>query len=693
MSAAVGPQLRHDLAIVEQSFRGETSFVVKDPTTRKYFRFGSVEIGVMRCFDGHRTPEEIALSLAEQGLRLSARTVEAFARKLASIGLLERTLAERTTMELERLRAERRRRRRPALFRGELLRMRWSMGDPDVAFTRVLPALRWCFTPAFIVVSALLFTAYFAILAARWSEFSSSVVRLYSLSHITAGSVVVLWLTALVVIFIHEIGHGITCKYFGGEVHEMGFMLVYFQPAFYCNVTDAWSFPELSARLWVTAAGGWIQFVVASIAAIVWSVVQPDTLASEVAIAAMIIGGATTIVTNLNPLIPLDGYFALTDWLEIPNLRQRALAYFGWHLRRNVLQLELAEPAVTEREKRTFLIYGALAVCNIAVIFGIVGSWVIGWGAAAFGAIGVLLALALIGFVARHGVAEWGRAVMLAVRSRRGKRMHTWRQRALTGAIGVTIPVLVMAFMPWTLTTSGPFVLAPAMTSELVAPDSGVVAAVYVREGTRVPAGAPLVRMVNRAIEGEMLSAARAVDSLSSSASRARGLDQAERAARFDDELAAARSRLVGLQSRIDALTLRARTSGVVTTAHVEALEGMRVYAGARILTLAVLDSLEARIALDRLGATRVRAGQAAHLVMLADPGHPIDAPIANVSAAGHGASGAGPGAIEARLPVRIEGPWRAAAMGEAKVELRKSTLLVALWWSIRQRIRGDLLL
>jgi putative peptide zinc metalloprotease protein len=330
-----GPRLRADLTIVEQVFRGEASFVVKDPATQKYFRFRPVEMGVMRYFDGARTPEQIAAALTEQGIRLTARTVEAFARKLASIGLLERTLVERTTLELERIRAERRKRRRPAVFRGELLRMRWSLGDPDGMFTRVLPVIRWMFTRAFMGASVALFAVYFLILGATWSEFSSTVARLYSLHTITFGSIVMLWLTGLVVILIHELGHGFTCKYFGGEVHEMGFMLIYFQPAFYCNVNDAWSFPALRARLWVTAAGGWIQLVAATVAAIAWYVATPGTLVSEAAVAAMIVGGATTLITNANPLLPLDGYFALTDWLEIPNLRIRAGEYFAWWVRRH----------------------------------------------------------------------------------------------------------------------------------------------------------------------------------------------------------------------------------------------------------------------------------------------------------------------------------------------------------------------
>ena len=50
-------------------------------------------------------------------------------------------------------------------------------------------------------------------------------------------------------------------------------------------------------------------------------------------------------------------------------------------------------------------------------------------------------------------------------------------------------------------------------------------------------------------------------------------------------------------------------------------------------------------------------------------------------------------GAIEARVPIRTEGAWRAAATGEAKVEIQRSSLLGAMWWAVRQRVRGDILL
>jgi putative peptide zinc metalloprotease protein len=685
-AGATGPRLRPDVTIVEQVFRGETTFVVKDPATQKYFRFRPAEVGVMRCFDGSRTPDEIAVALAEQGVKLTARTIEAFARKLASVGLLEHTLSDRTTLQLERVRAERRRRRRPALFRGELLRMRWSFGDPDALFDRTLPAVRWMFTPAFVVGSLVLFAAYFVILAGTWGEFSRTIADQYSFSTITFSSIAVLWATGLTIVLIHELGHGYACKYFGGEVHELGVMLMYFQPAFYCNVNDAWSFPSLRARLWVTAAGGWIQFVIASGAAIVWLVAQPGTLASEVAVAAIIVGGATTLVTNANPLLPLDGYFALTDWLEIPNLRIRAQEYFGWWVRHRVLRLDLPEPKVTDRERRVFLIYGALSLCYIVALLGFLVFWLMGRAHQALGAVGAAIVLSLVFLMVRRAAVTWVRSVAMAVRAWNAQRAGGpwWRWPAVT-ALGVLV---VMAIVPWTVTTTGRFVVAPVRAAHVMAPDSGVVAAVFVSEGARVAAGTPLVRLIDRGLERELLAAMRAADSIGVAVSRARALGDGGLAERLEAQRAQALARLSATQLRVDALTIRAPLSGVVITPRVYELSGHRVVAGDTLMRVAMVDSLEARVAMAQAGAANVTSGQVVHL-MAYDHSRGTAGTIGAVAPAGSAAGGM----IEVRVPLGSANVWRAGTTGEASVELRRSTALGALWWNVRQRIRGDILL
>ena len=119
-----------------------------------------------------------------------------------------------------------------------------------------------------------------------------------------------------------------------------------------------------------------------------WWAATPGTLISHVALSAMLFGGVTTVVMNANPLIPLDGYFALSDWLEVPNLRQRAFAHLGWLVKARVLRLDVPAPPADEREQRIFLIYSLLAAWYIASIMLVVAGTVYGWLDRALGARG-----------------------------------------------------------------------------------------------------------------------------------------------------------------------------------------------------------------------------------------------------------------------------------------------------------------
>lgn len=681
------PCLRGDLSIVEQTYRGATSFVVKDLAAQKYYRFGANEIRVMRCFDGRRSFAEIAGMLRDEGLRVSAAAVEGFARKLAGNGFLERSLEERTTLQMERLRAERQKRQRPRLFHGEVLRMRWSFGDPDALLSRTLPAIRWMYTPAFIAVSLLFFAAYCLIVGQGWHTFTSAVSATYSPHNLTIGKVMIFWVMAALVILLHELGHGFTCKHFGGEVRELGFMLLYFQPAFFCNVSDAWSFPERRARLWVTAAGTWIQLLLASLAAIVWWAAAPGTVVANAAIAVMLVGGVTTVVTNANPLLPLDGYFALSDWMEIGNLRQRAFAHLRWWVRQHVFRLEAPEPPATARERRVFLLYGVLASTYIACLFGFLATLAFGWAQRALGAVGVTFMLLALAVAARKTIGEWARTLVLAARAARARR-----PRFAAAAVGAAIVVMALLLMPWSVTTNGRFQAAATLTQSIVAPDSGVVADVFVTSGARVAAGAPLLRLVDRALEEKLLVAGHAIDSLTRAevAERARG--GVGEASRLVGERDAASAALSALEQRASRLTIRALAGGTVATARPEELSGRVVLAGDSLLTLITTDSVELRIALPSAGSVRVQPGQLIHAVSYADVGRPWTGEISAV-AAGAESGTVGGGVVEVRARRAADDVWRVGASGEASIVLRRSTVLGALWWKARQLLRSDFLL
>jgi putative peptide zinc metalloprotease protein len=679
------PKLRQDLVLVEQCYRGEQSFIVKDPETRKYYRFRPVEIQVMQALDGNRTAAEAAAELVNEGIRVSAGGVEGFAAKLAKMGLCERTLGERSVLQMERLRAERRRRLQPSVFQGDLLRLRWSVGDPDEFFNRWLPRLRFFFSRTFLTLSVALFGIYLLVLALKWSEFSRQLADFYTLN-VGLGTLVVFWFTGTTIIVIHELGHGFTCKYFGGQVHEIGAMLIYFEPAFFCNVNDAWTFPELKSRLWVTAAGSWIQLVVASLAAIVWWAVTPGTLVSQVAFAAVLIGGFTTVLINANPLIPLDGYYALSDYLEIPNLRQRAFAYLAWMVKTRVLRMELPEPPADEREKRVFLIYGILASVYISAILLFFASTSYGWLTRWLGAVGLIVFLISITMTLQGPVRSWVRTVRAALR----EKQLSWRRAPVRRRLlGIALAVVIIgAVVPWPITVSAPFRVAPALSIPLTAPDSGFIDRILVREGTRTAPATPLLRIRNLELEREAARSRWITDSLAARLSQARAHERTAEVAQLDLTRATEEARVAGLRERIAELEIRAPSEGVVLTPRAEALQGQWVARGAVVLELGQPDSVELRIALAGPGAGYVRAGQPVQLLPESNVNSEIRAKLQQVSTV------AGPGrSVEARVRLPADESWRAGVTGEASIRIRGSNLWGAIWWRLRQQVRSDILL
>src|SRR5207245_5426493 len=149
------PSLRSDLTIVRRQHRGRVDYIVKQPAEGKYYRFGEPQIALMRFMDGRRTPEDIAaLAARELGVGIGAGQVVDFVQRLKRLGLVERTPAEQHLMLIERLRAERRARARPSI-----LRLRFSIGDPDRLFTITVKRLAWLWSPAFVGGSLALFAA------------------------------------------------------------------------------------------------------------------------------------------------------------------------------------------------------------------------------------------------------------------------------------------------------------------------------------------------------------------------------------------------------------------------------------------------------------------------------------------------------------------------------------------------------
>jgi multidrug efflux pump subunit AcrA (membrane-fusion protein) len=686
MTALRGPALRAGVTVIEQVYRGETSYLAKDPATRKYFRFQPAEAAVMRSFTGARTVEEIATALAASGLAISTGAITAFARTLSSLGLLERSFAEQTSLQLERLRSQRQLRR--PLFRGEAMRMRWSVGDADGFFSRLTPHVRWCFTPPFVVASLVLFLLYFVIITSQWGEVSAAVAGTFGPAVIGLDGVLLLVVMFLGLTLLHELAHGVACKYYGGEVHELGFMLLYLIPAFYCNVNDAWGFPDRKGRLWVTASGAWFELLLTCVASSVWLVAAPGTFISDVALATVMIGGFSAVFANANPLLPLDGYFALADYLEMPNLRQRASAYLTWWLRRHLLRLDMPEPESGVRERRILLTYGALSTLYIGFILSWVALVVLNGAQRAVGILGgALVALAILMLLRKKLVALW-RGAVLAIRARSGgSRWRRWQRLAPQFALAT---VVLMAVIPWDLKTEGPFTVTAARALGVTAPDSAVVTEIYAREGTVVDAGTPVARILDLELLRGAAKRTRVADSLAAEGSGARALRLAGKDVQLAAEHDAARATLSADEGRIAQATIRARIGGTMVSPHPERQVGRRVGPGDTLLVIQDLSRLEARARLSSSGSGRVMPGQRVRLISYQRLAAPLEATVTSVSTAARAGDF---GALEVRIALPPDARLLPGATGEASVLWGRSTVLGAIWWAVRSRIRNDLIL
>jgi multidrug resistance efflux pump len=496
------PARRPDLVLKPIGDDGQ--HVVKDPRTGSYFKLGPQESFLFQHLTGRISEEELCrrfsrrfgeplggqdvhefLSLAEESGFLSARAPYAPAARERLVAPPEEAPQvdapprSRPVPPDEPESRDRVQIARPA--RQSILYWRISLFDPDALFNRLEPRLRFLWTRAFFIASAAAIVAATAVSWLNRRELLTDAPLAWAFSW---EVLVLAWLTLVLATTLHEFAHGLTCKHFGGEVHEVGFLMMFFLPCFYCNVSDAWLFREKSKRIWVTLAGAWCDLCLWSGAVLLWRVTPPDTLPHYLAWLVMGVAGAR-VFFNCNPLLKLDGYYLLSDAADEPNLRQRAWGRFTSRLR--WLLWGAPRPGAERRGRFLFAfgmaawVYSVLFLC--LMVAGFVNWWGQSWGPA-----GVTAALALGLLTAR------GAAVGLTDGEVR-QMLVSRKTRALAWVVFLAGVATAACVVPVRDRAAGPFKLRAARRAEVRAPVAGFLREVLFDEGQPVSAGAVLVRM------------------------------------------------------------------------------------------------------------------------------------------------------------------------------------------------------
>src|SRR4030095_14687509 len=208
-----------------------------------------------------------------------------------------------------------------------------------------------------------------------------------------------IWPVAFVVTTIHEFSHGLTCCHYGGKVHEVGFMLIYFSPAFYCDVSDSYMFPKRTHRMAVALAGGFAQLTLWGACTIIWRITDSSAFINQLALIVVVFSGLQTLF-NFNPLIKLDGYYMLSDFLEIPNLRSKALRSLWDWLAGN------GKSRWTMQEKRAQIIYGAASFVFSTTLLVYVYSRLFTWVTTKYQLAGLVVFGVFANFTLRKAMVE-----------------------------------------------------------------------------------------------------------------------------------------------------------------------------------------------------------------------------------------------------------------------------------------------
>ena len=475
------PACRPDLLLTPLGKAGR--YVVKNLRTTEYFTLGQQEHFLLGRLDGKQTAEMICDDF-EQCFDepLSRGDLEDFLELARNRGFLqpvELPAPLETSPEADQPAPQPQPLPLPPKPRQSLLYWRKSLFDPDRLFDRLQPKLRWCWTPAFFAVwTACVLTATVLVFANRQELIT------YFTQALRWETLVLVWLTLLGATACHEFAHGLTCKRYGGQVHEIGFLLMFFMPCFYCNVSDAWLFREKSKRVWVTLAGGLCDLLVWALAVILWRVTYQDSLLNYLSWIVLSVSGIR-VLFNFNPLLKLDGYYLLSDSLEIPNLRQRALGYMLGHFR----WLLWGAPRPARQSRGRFLLgYGLLcwifSLTFVTLMLVALGTFL----QARVGLAGIGCATLLGLSVSRNLLGGLFRGEVKTMILKRHVRTLLWLA-ALAGVIAA------LAWVPMEDRASGKFEVRPVNRGELRAPVPGFLREVRFVEGDAVSQGEPVIRL------------------------------------------------------------------------------------------------------------------------------------------------------------------------------------------------------
>ncbi len=567
------PALREDLVVYPgpANGAGEPSWTVHDPARNRFFRIDWLTYEIIGRWS-YRDPVLIAQTVSAQTpLSVAEDDVESVARFMLDSELVQADFPAASAFF-----AERRRQRRKSWGEWLLhnyLFIRVPLIRPDVWLARHVGKAEAFGTALFLRLTLIALAFGLWQVVRQWELFRTAFVDAMNPAGLLAYAI-----TVIAVKIAHEFGHGFVAKHYGCRVPTMGVAFLVLWPVAYTDTTDTWKLDDKRKRLRVACAGVATELAIAAWATALWALL-PDGALRTAAFLLATTTWVSAVVVNFNPLMRFDGYYILSDWLDIPNLHDRAFALARWHLRRTLLGVDEPPPeAFPPRTRRTLIALAWVTwLYRLALYIGIallVYHFFVK-------AVGILLFIVEMWWFIMRPIA---RELKLWWERRAGWQTNSRARR--TALIGGG--ALALLFLPLPLPVTATALLSPARTHHVYAPEAGRIAELKVPVGRRVAAGQMLAVIGSPSVASEADLAQARVDGLRQQiAAAAVDVTQRDRLLALQADLQAAEADLASRSQRSDRLELRMPFAGRIVDGDPDLQVGEWVAKGTPIATIA----------------------------------------------------------------------------------------------------------
>ena len=480
------PRLGPDVAVREQPSRGQPWYLLVAASSGRQCRLNHAAYQLVGCFDGQYTVQQIWDALLHD-LRDQAPTQDEVILTLARLseqGLLDYGGVPDIAAQFQR-REKRLAQRRHANVNP--LAFRVPLGDPSALLRRLDAVHRVLFRPALFWVWVGAVALALVLAGANWGA-----LRAHADSAMgTPRYLLLAWLVFPFIKALHELGHALAVRHWGGEVLEAGIGLFVLTPAPYVDASASAGFPARHQRAGVAAMGIMVELALAALALLLWLNLQ-NGLLRDLAFVTMFVASVSTLLFNANPLLNFDGYYLACDALDLPNLGVRSRRYWMSLLQRAVYGGQrVARMDVAPGEAKWLAAYAPASMVYRIFLSGLIVLWVghhsvvLGTIIAAYAAVTVLL------------LPLW--RTVRGVLSAAPSATHSWRERAVLGCAAVGVLLLIFA-LPLPFHTAAWGVVWMPDQARARADTEGFVAHFAARDGEQVVPGQLLATLQDPAL-------------------------------------------------------------------------------------------------------------------------------------------------------------------------------------------------